>query len=183
VRVSAVAWPKTRATRSHRPENLAHDPERKTIMTARAHVRVAVAARRARSPGHPPDDDNLTSRVVTLCASGSMPSREDRGALRRDVRHRLASLRGLPPATVVAEETEFGLRDLDPSDTQVVGLEYWRASERLPAICSGCSPDHRWASLANGAATGPPCVRTGSVGLRTFPSSETVLRSGRPGAG
>lgn len=35
-------------------------------------------------------------------------------------------------ATVVAEETEFGLRELDPSDKHVVGLEYWRASERLP---------------------------------------------------
>lgn len=37
------------------------------------------------------------------------------------------------PATVVSEETEFGLRELDPSDERIVGLEYWRASERLPA--------------------------------------------------
>jgi uncharacterized protein YuzE len=36
------------------------------------------------------------------------------------------------PATVVAEEVEFGLRELDSSDRHVVGLEYWRASERLP---------------------------------------------------
>jgi hypothetical protein len=28
---------------------------------------------------------------------------------------------------------EFGLRELDPNDSHVVGLEYWRASERLPA--------------------------------------------------
>jgi uncharacterized protein YuzE len=37
------------------------------------------------------------------------------------------------PATVVAEEVEFGLRELDSDDKHVVGLEYWRASERLPA--------------------------------------------------
>ena len=36
------------------------------------------------------------------------------------------------PATVVAEETEFGLRELDPADKRIIGLEYWRASERLP---------------------------------------------------
>lgn len=37
------------------------------------------------------------------------------------------------PATVVAQETEFGLRELDPADKHIIGLEYWRASERLPA--------------------------------------------------
>jgi uncharacterized protein YuzE len=37
------------------------------------------------------------------------------------------------PTKVVAEEVEFGLRELDPTDRHVVGLEYWRASERLPA--------------------------------------------------
>jgi uncharacterized protein YuzE len=37
------------------------------------------------------------------------------------------------PAAVVAQETEFGLRELDPTDNHVVGLEYWKASERLPA--------------------------------------------------
>jgi uncharacterized protein YuzE len=36
------------------------------------------------------------------------------------------------PATVVSEETEFGLRELDAGDRRVVGLEYWRAGERLP---------------------------------------------------
>lgn len=36
------------------------------------------------------------------------------------------------PANVVAEEVEFGLRELDPTDRHVVGLEYWRASDRLP---------------------------------------------------
>jgi uncharacterized protein YuzE len=40
---------------------------------------------------------------------------------------------GYDPSTVVAEETEFGLRELDPSDHRLVGLEYWRASETLPA--------------------------------------------------
>lgn len=37
------------------------------------------------------------------------------------------------PSTVVSEETEFGLRELEPRDHHIVGLEYWRASERLPA--------------------------------------------------
>lgn len=36
------------------------------------------------------------------------------------------------PATVVAEETEFGLREFDPDDRHLVGLEFWRASEALP---------------------------------------------------
>jgi uncharacterized protein YuzE len=34
--------------------------------------------------------------------------------------------------TVVAEETEFGLRELDARDRHLVGLEFWRASETLP---------------------------------------------------
>ncbi|MGD0197599.1 MAG: DUF2283 domain-containing protein [Solirubrobacteraceae bacterium] len=33
---------------------------------------------------------------------------------------------------VVAEEVEFGLRELDPKDRHVVGLEYWHASQTLP---------------------------------------------------
>jgi uncharacterized protein YuzE len=39
---------------------------------------------------------------------------------------------GYDPTKVVAEEVEFGLRELDPTERHVVGLEYWRASERLP---------------------------------------------------
>ena len=37
------------------------------------------------------------------------------------------------PAVVVAEEADFGLRELDPADHHIVGLEYWHASTRLPA--------------------------------------------------
>lgn len=37
------------------------------------------------------------------------------------------------PATVIGEEVDFGLRELDRARTHVVGLEFWRASERLPA--------------------------------------------------
>jgi uncharacterized protein YuzE len=40
---------------------------------------------------------------------------------------------GYDPATVVSEETEFGLRELDPTSMRLVGLEYWRASRALPA--------------------------------------------------
>ena len=39
---------------------------------------------------------------------------------------------GYEPARVVAEEL-VGLRELDPVDGRVVGLEYWRASQILPA--------------------------------------------------
>lgn len=39
---------------------------------------------------------------------------------------------GYDPSTVVSEEASFGLRELDPRDRRVVGLEYWHASESLP---------------------------------------------------
>jgi uncharacterized protein YuzE len=37
------------------------------------------------------------------------------------------------PSTVVAEESEAGLRELDPTTGELVGLEFWQASSRLPA--------------------------------------------------
>jgi len=37
------------------------------------------------------------------------------------------------PAIVVAEQADFGLRELDPTDRHVIGLEYWHASRALPA--------------------------------------------------
>ena len=37
------------------------------------------------------------------------------------------------PGTAVAEETESGLRELDPGTGEIVGLELWQASQRLPA--------------------------------------------------
>ena len=40
---------------------------------------------------------------------------------------------GYDPNTVVAEEADFGLRELDPHDRRLVGLEFWRASQSLPA--------------------------------------------------
>jgi uncharacterized protein YuzE len=40
---------------------------------------------------------------------------------------------GYDPSTVVAEETDGGLRELDPATGQIVGLEFWEASRRLPA--------------------------------------------------
>ena len=36
------------------------------------------------------------------------------------------------PEVVVSEEAEFGLRELDPTDRHVVGLEFWHASQTLP---------------------------------------------------
>ena len=43
-------------------------------------------------------------------------------------------------ATVIAEEAEFGVHELDPVDRHLVGLEYWRASNRLPAEFSRMLP-------------------------------------------
>lgn len=37
------------------------------------------------------------------------------------------------PSTVVADETDIGLRELDPGTGAVVGLEFWQASRQLPA--------------------------------------------------
>lgn len=40
---------------------------------------------------------------------------------------------GFDGATVVSEEIETGLRDTDRGSGRIVGLEYWQASEVLPA--------------------------------------------------
>lgn len=37
------------------------------------------------------------------------------------------------PSTAVAEETDVGLRELDPATGEIVGLEFWEASRKLPA--------------------------------------------------
>jgi uncharacterized protein YuzE len=37
------------------------------------------------------------------------------------------------PHTAVAEETDAGLRELDPGTGEIVGLEFWDASSQLPA--------------------------------------------------
>lgn len=39
---------------------------------------------------------------------------------------------GYGPETVVGEETDTGLREIDPSTGRVVGLECWHASAALP---------------------------------------------------
>ncbi len=39
---------------------------------------------------------------------------------------------GYDATTVVAEEIETGLRELEPATGRVVGLEYWQASRTLP---------------------------------------------------
>jgi uncharacterized protein YuzE len=36
------------------------------------------------------------------------------------------------PSIVVAEETDTGLREVDPSTGEVMGLEFWQASRELP---------------------------------------------------
>jgi hypothetical protein len=39
---------------------------------------------------------------------------------------------GYEPSRVVAERTDFGLRELNPDTDELVGLEYWEASRNLP---------------------------------------------------
>lgn len=36
------------------------------------------------------------------------------------------------PNTMFSEQTGWGLRDLDRASGKLVGLEFWRASDRLP---------------------------------------------------
>lgn len=45
---------------------------------------------------------------------------------------------GRDPGTVVAEEIEIGLREIDPASGRIVGLEYWQASRTLPSDLSLC---------------------------------------------
>lgn len=40
---------------------------------------------------------------------------------------------GYDPSTAVGEQTDSGLKELDPTTGEVVGLEFWQASQRLPA--------------------------------------------------
>ncbi len=44
------------------------------------------------------------------------------------------------PRKVVGEETEVGLRELDPVTGAVVGLEVWQASRALPTDLLGLFP-------------------------------------------
>lgn len=39
---------------------------------------------------------------------------------------------GYDPGTAVGEEIDSGLREVDPATGEVVGLEFWQASNRLP---------------------------------------------------
>ena len=47
---------------------------------------------------------------------------------------------GYDASTVVAEELESGLRELDPTTGVTVGLEYWHASATLPADFASMVP-------------------------------------------
>lgn len=47
---------------------------------------------------------------------------------------------GYDGSSAVAEEMEWGLREVDPASGQLVALEFWRASERLPSEFLGMLP-------------------------------------------
>lgn len=44
------------------------------------------------------------------------------------------------PGAVVAQETEFGLCEVDSRTRRLIGLEFWRASRTLPADLLGMLP-------------------------------------------
>jgi hypothetical protein len=50
---------------------------------------------------------------------------------------------------VVADETEFGLRELDSRDRHLVGFEFWRASTTLPRDLLGMLRHRRPTSRAD----------------------------------
>ena len=75
-----------------------------------------------------------------------------------DVKADIARLqfKGYDPATAVPEKTDYGFRELDIGNRQVVGLDYWQASRNLPtellAMLSapGSSPeDHHPTSVTD----------------------------------
>ncbi len=55
---------------------------------------------------------------------------------------------GYDPATVVAEEITTGLRETDPTNGHIVGLEYWHASQTLPSDLLAMLPPPKVASAA-----------------------------------
>ena len=78
----------------------------------------------------------------------SITSRRNRGRIRDRWRMDAAglpvSLEDYDPSSAVAEETDAGLRELDPSTGGIVGLEFWEASPgssaTIPAVVSEPSP-------------------------------------------
>lgn len=47
---------------------------------------------------------------------------------------------GYDPSTVIAEQIETGLREIDPATGATVGLEVWQASTSLPSDLLGMLP-------------------------------------------
>ena len=47
---------------------------------------------------------------------------------------------GYNPESVIGEQTDTGLREIDPSTGRIVGLEYWHASAALPQELLGLLP-------------------------------------------
>jgi hypothetical protein len=45
----------------------------------------------------------------------------------------MAAPQGIIPAAVVAHEVDHGLREVDQETGSLVALEYWKASQTLPA--------------------------------------------------
>jgi hypothetical protein len=56
----------------------------------------------------------------------------------------LAAIEGYDPVGHVAEEVEFGLRELDPSEGHIVALEYWH----VPALRQSSMCDDGLATVA-----------------------------------
>lgn len=61
----------------------------------------------------------------------SIPMRID-GHYDRDADIAWLRFEGYDSQTVISQEVDTGLRELDPATGRVVGLEYWQASTTLP---------------------------------------------------
>ena len=55
---------------------------------------------------------------------------------------------GYDSTTVVAEEIDAGLREIDPGTGKTIGLEYWRASQTLPRDLLAMLPPPKVATAA-----------------------------------
>jgi hypothetical protein len=82
---------------------------------------------------HPDHGDHSTARIVTLWRQREPSAMKIDGHY--DEAADIAWLRfeGYDPSTVVAEEVDAGLREMDPKTGATIGLEYWHASTTLPA--------------------------------------------------
>lgn len=98
---------------------------------------------------HPDEDDPLTARVITVWRRWPMVMRIE-GHYDTEADIAWVRFEGYDPRTAVGEETDSGLRELDPVTGEVVGLEFWQASSGCRRSSCGCSLRRRSRSRPDG---------------------------------